>query len=180
MKGVKTVLAPTDLSEHSRQGVRFALSLAAEEKAAAVILYVAKPFEDWEFYPDEFVYVAQPCRRQPVDRVFQEAHLDLTRFLESHIDQIKRIPAVRRRIALGTPSREIASIAREENADLIVMAPRRRGSLRHLIGGTVTERVMRMSPCPVLAITSPLPSPPWRGRSIPVFFGWPRPKAATI
>ncbi|HWO43749.1 MAG TPA: universal stress protein [Candidatus Eisenbacteria bacterium] len=179
MKGIKTVLAPTDLSEHSRRGIRFALALAAEEKAAVVILHVAKPLDDWEFYLDEFAYVAHPCWGWPADRVFQKAHLDLTRFLESHIDQIKRIPAVRKRIALGAPSREIAAVAREENAELIVMAPRRRGSLRHLIGGTVTERVVRMSPCPVLSVTSPLPSPPWRGRSTPVFFSWPRPKPAT-
>ena len=34
-----------------------------------------------------------------------------------------------------------------------------------------TDRVTRLSPCPVLSITAPQPSNPWRGKLLPLLFG---------
>ncbi|MGB7947139.1 MAG: universal stress protein, partial [Candidatus Binatia bacterium] len=67
-----------------------------------------------------------------------------------------------------------------EKADLVVMSPRRHRGLGRIFSGNITDRVTRMSPCPVLSVTPPLPSPTWRGKLVPTFFGWPRQSAAGV
>jgi hypothetical protein len=62
----------------------------------------------------------------------------------------------------------------------VVMSPRRYSGLRHIFRAGITDRVSRMSPCPVLSVTPPLPSRAWRGTLRPAFIGWPRQRTATV
>jgi nucleotide-binding universal stress UspA family protein len=43
-------------------------------------------------------------------------------------------------------------IAQERAADLIVMGTHGRTGLRHLLVGSVAEKVVRLAPCPVLTV----------------------------
>ena len=54
--------------------------------------------------------------------------------------------------AEGTPFLEIIRYAREHEIDLIVMGTHGRSGLGHVLIGSVAERVVRKSPCPVLTI----------------------------
>ena len=63
---------------------------------------------------------------------------------------------------------------------MIIMSPRRNRGLRHSLGDDITDRVTRMSPCPVLSITQPLLSTPWRGKFAPMFFGWPKQRTVEL
>jgi nucleotide-binding universal stress UspA family protein len=104
----------------------------------------------------------------------------MNRFLEPHLADLKKAATATKRVVLGTVAEQIAAVAEEENADLVIMSPQRRRSLRHFLFGGITDKVTRMSPCPVLSITEPIPSKSWRGKLAPVFFGWPRQRAAHI
>lgn len=179
MKSLDKILVPTDLSGASRRGLRYACALAIDQKAAVVVVHVANEFGAWELYPDEFSFTNPAGRAWPIDRVLSEASLELNRFLEPHLDSLKNVPAATKRVVLGPIPQQIVAVAEEEHTDLIVMSPHRR-ALRHLLGGSITDRVTRISPCPVLAVTHPLPSRPWRGKLVPALFGWPRQKAATF
>ena len=53
MKPLEKILVPTDLSEESRRGLRYACSLAAEEQAAILVLHVANEFKAWDMYSDD-------------------------------------------------------------------------------------------------------------------------------
>jgi CBS domain-containing protein len=55
-------------------------------------------------------------------------------------------------IMLGDPAETILKAARQVKADLIVMATHGRRGLLHLFLGSVVETVLRLAPCPVLAI----------------------------
>src|SRR2546422_7966289 len=173
MKRLEKILVPTDLSEQSRTALRYACSLAADEKAALVVLHVANEFQAWEFFADDFGFSGS-AQTWPVDRVLAEASLDLHRFLEPHVDSMKNISTVTKRVILGPVAQQIAFIAETEKADLIVMSPRRERRLRYLLTSSITYRVMRISPCPVLSIVPPMPSRLWRGKFLPVSFGSPR------
>lgn len=178
MKHLKKVLVPTDLSEHSRRALSYGCWLAAEEQAALLVLHVANDFNAWEWYSEEFVYVdAKPW---PVDRILAEASLDLSRFLEANITDLKKVPTATRRVALGPVAERISSVADEEKADLIIMSPRRRTGLRHRLFGSVTDTVARMSPCPVLSIAPALPSAPRRGVWAPLLLPWLRRRTANV
>ena len=124
-------------------------------------------------FADDFGFSGS-AQTWPVDRVLAEASLDLHRFLEPHVDSMKNISTVTKRVILGPVAQQIAFIAETEKADLIVMSPRRERRLRYLLTSSITYRVMRISPCPVLSIVPPMPSRLWRGKFLPVSFGSPR------
>ena len=181
MKTIQKLLVPTDLSENSRRGLLYACSLAMENKGVVTVLHVANEFDAWELYTDELGLLETTTKRAwPSDRVLSEASLDLNHFLEQHLEALKKLPCVTKRVVLGPVAEQIVTVAEEEKADLVIMSPQRHRGLRHLFSGGITDKVSRMSPCPVLSVTPQLPSRAWRGRLRPAFFGWPRQKTATI
>jgi universal stress protein A len=60
---------------------------------------------------------------------------------------------VETKVVTSEPSAAIAAIARESQADLIVMATHGHSGVRHLFVGSVTEEVIRQVAIPVLLIT---------------------------
>ena len=56
------------------------------------------------------------------------------------------------RFELGEPWRVILQVAEELETDLIVMGTKGRTGLKHLIMGSVAEKVVRRGPCAVLAV----------------------------
>ena len=81
----------------------------------------------------------------------------LEKFLETALDRAnahtdaKGLKA-RRFLRIGVPHEEIAALSQEEGADLIVMTTHGRKGLTHLLLGSVTEKVVRTAPCPVLVV----------------------------
>jgi nucleotide-binding universal stress UspA family protein len=180
MNRIEKLLVPTDLSENSRRGLLYAFSLATETKAAVPVLHVANEFAAWELYSDEFAFLDPAARPWPTDRVLSETRLDLNRFLEPHLETIKNVSIVAKRVVLGPIPDRIALTAEDEKADMIVMSPSRRRRLRRLLSRSITEQVARMSPCPVLSVAPPLASRPWRGKTISVVSGWPKARPASL
>lgn len=180
MKRLNNILVPTDLSEHSRRALSYGCRLAAEDRAALVVLHVVNELNSWDLSTEFELYSGGHNQTWPLDRLLSEATLDLNNFLEPHLKELKLLPSATKRVVLGTVPERITLVAEEEKTDLIVMSPRRHRGLRHWIGSAITDRVTRMSPCPVLSITEPLPSQPWRGHLVPLFFGWPKQRTAEI
>jgi len=54
-----------------------------------------------------------------------------------------------------SPALEIATYAREQKVDLVVMGTHGRGAMAKLLMGSVAERVVRTAPCPVLTVRHP-------------------------
>lgn len=181
MKQLRKILIPTDLSDRSRRALEYGCSLAADEKAELVIMHVVSELNAWELYSEDALYVGiNNGKPWPLDRVLAEAALDLSRFLEPQITKFKDLRSVTKRVLLGSVAQQINFVAEQEKADLVIMSPRRDRGLRHWFSGGVTDQVTRKSPCPVLSITPPLPSHPWRKKFAPFVFGWPRQTTATL
>ena len=62
------------------------------------------------------------------------------------------VPSVRSQVAKGRPSQQIIRLADEEEADLIVIGTHGHNRLHRLVFGSVTEKVVRSAPCPVLTV----------------------------
>jgi nucleotide-binding universal stress UspA family protein len=52
----------------------------------------------------------------------------------------------------GNPFLEIIRYAKAHDVDLIVMGTHGRGPIAHMLLGSVAEKVVRKSPCPVLTV----------------------------
>jgi len=161
---VKKILAPTDLSENSRRGLDYAFSVAEESKAELIVLHVANEFQAGELYSDETAFNPDPWT---ADRMVSEAALDLNRFLKKHRDRACRVRALRKKVVLGQVVEKIVEIAEEEEADLIVMSPRAHGAMRRFFLGSVTDRVTREAPCPVLSVSVRRKAGHWGGKLVP-------------
>jgi len=180
MTSINKILVATDLSETSRHGIVYSCGLAEEQKARLIVLHVANEVDAWEPFSEDYGFGRFNGARWSADRIISEAMLDLNRFLEPHLERVKSLPLVSKRVAVGRVAHEIARVAQDEKADLVILSPRRQRGLRHWFTGGITDRVTRLSPCPVLSVASPLASLAWRGRLISASFDWPKQMAKIL
>jgi nucleotide-binding universal stress UspA family protein len=61
----------------------------------------------------------------------------------------------RTQVVVGHPADEIIRLAESEKADAIVIATHGRTGWRHLVFGSVAEKVVRLAGCPVISIPAP-------------------------
>ena len=62
---------------------------------------------------------------------------------------------VRTIVRTGSAHEEIVNLATDERAELVVMGTHGRTGLNRVLLGSVTDRVIRFAPCPVLTVRKP-------------------------
>jgi nucleotide-binding universal stress UspA family protein len=70
-------------------------------------------------------------------------------------DKITKKIKIHTRVVMGRAPDEIVSVAKKGKADLIVISTHGETGWRHLVFGSVAEKVVRFSSCPVLTIREP-------------------------
>lgn len=148
MEKVKKILAPTDLSELSRVGIRHALNMA-KAAGAEVTVYLVVGRDELMHYGDE---VSFNYRYEPPEHILERYRLALDRFLKDHFSDLIPGVLVHEKVELGVPDRNIVDEAEAEESDLIVLSTHGRTGLSHVLLGSVTEKVVRHASCPVLSI----------------------------
>lgn len=143
---MKRFLCPTDFSEPSQAAEGEAQRLAAALGAEIVLLHVMSEAPMW----------TESVRAAKVRQVFESQRTWATTALQTRADALAAagVPA-RVVVATGVPCEEILRAARDEHADVIVMGTHGRTGLDRMLLGSVTERVVRQSACPVLTIRPP-------------------------
>ena len=146
MLEIKLILCPIDFSEFSIRAYHYALSLAEHYRAELVAQHIVElwryPFSD---------YVASQGDYAEFRRAFREGGKEkLLEFVKNHThDEIQPELVVHEGVAADS----ILSFAQARKADLIVMGTHGRRGFDRLVLGSVTDRVIRTAPCPVLAIS---------------------------
>jgi len=153
MRHVQKILVPLDLTKNSLIGLNFAVALAEESAANLLALHVANEYQAWQML-DETGFASDRIYRWEVDRVIRESMLDLNRFLETSLGGNGRVSTIGRKVVLGDAATRILDIACAEESDLIVLSPRRQGALARFFFGSVTDKVTRSAPCPVLSVAA--------------------------
>ena len=138
-----TILAATDFSAASEQAVAYAASLALEFGATLHLLHVV---------PDPVLAAAwSEAYAYDLDMLGERLRRDAERQLAERAARIEGI-VVTREALLGRPANTIVAIAAARCADLVVVGTHGRSGVSHLFMGSVAERVVRSSPCPVLTV----------------------------
>lgn len=145
----RTILVPIDFSDHSEKALTTATALAQKFHARLHLLHCyqihvggVSPYG-----------VALPAN---FDREVREA-------AERHLSDWAQKPRgagldVATTVTPIFASEAISNTAQEIGADLIVMGTRGLSGLKHVLLGSVTERTVRIAPCPVLTVKESDPS----------------------
>lgn len=154
MDAINKILAPTDLSDSSKVGVRYALEMAASVGAEIHVYYVA-PYEDEFAYPLGLGEAATAYVPGPkFEEYMRQQRQALEGFVDSNFAELLPGLKVGMEIDVGAAHEQIVVKAEQANVDLIVMSTHGRTGLGHILIGSVTEHVVRQAKCPVLSIRS--------------------------
>ncbi len=135
------IIFPTDFSKCSDAALSQATSLARERGDTLVIVHVEEP--PLAYGGGEMYYgLPEPDTE------------GLKQMLERLGPADANVPCERRLIT-GSPATAICDLAKEEDADMIVMGTHGRTGFSRLLMGSVAEDVMRHAQCPVVTVRHP-------------------------
>lgn len=140
------VLVPVDFSDSSRMALTHAKAFAAHFDAPVELVHVlsdAGPYPD--FYSEGGL--------MPVEEMVALAK-QAEVYLRHFDREVAGRTAAKFYVRTGTPHREITALAEENDYGLIVMATHGLTGIKHALLGSITERTLRRTACPLLSIRS--------------------------
>lgn len=140
---IKKILVPVDFSGPSDKAVHYAKQFAEQFDATLTLLHVVEPI----VYPAELGYVPL----SPED--LEQGRLDglrkrLTELASGVGGGVKTESLLR----LGRSWKEVVDLAKSDDYDLIIVSTHGYTGVKHALLGSVTEKVVRHAPCPVLVV----------------------------
>jgi nucleotide-binding universal stress UspA family protein len=148
MIAITHILCPIDFSDFSRNALHHAAALAKWYRATLTLLHVqplmAIPAGPPEVMP-VFVMTSEQ-REQLIGSLRALVATDVGESVLTHTEVVE-----------GNPAREILDCARRIAADVIVMGTHGASGFERLMLGSVTEKVLRKAPCPVLTVPRQTP-----------------------
>ncbi len=149
MSAPRILVVPTDFSAPSDRGLEVAVEYALLFGSRVELVHVNDAPAYFGFdaiaIPD-----VEKAMQQRVERALEERAAGVrARGIDCRVGRLE-----------GTAWEAIAAFARRIHADLIVMGTHGRTGIKHAVLGSVAERVIPRSPCPVLVVPPPAPAPP--------------------
>jgi universal stress protein A len=141
-KPMKRILVATDFSEGSDNALSTAITLAKALDATLDLVHVL-----------DVAMQAFPLGLGVYEENRASVYAEVDRALTTRADQVRQAGVVCQTDSLdGHPPGEIVRHAKTAGADLIVVGTHGRTGIAHVVLGSVAERVVQRSPCPVLAV----------------------------
>ncbi|RLC08408.1 MAG: universal stress protein [Deltaproteobacteria bacterium] len=140
---LKNIICTTDFSDYSNHAIPYGIALAKEFDAKLYVCHVIT-------LSSALVYGESTSDFEDVpERMTTYAHEQIKQLLGEQPVDWKPL------ITIGHVADEIAHLAKEKGADMVISATHGRSGLKRLILGSVTERLMHTLPCPFLIVRSP-------------------------
>lgn len=140
MGGWKRIGCAIDFSEGSRPALREAIDLARRADASLVLLHAEETPGVTDIPPPQ--------------GVMEEIHREMRHELEAWVAEASAALGrpVRGDLLPGPAAPAIARAAADHRLDLLVTGTHGRRGIRHLVLGSVAERVVHLAPCAVLVV----------------------------
>jgi nucleotide-binding universal stress UspA family protein len=143
MQAVNSILVPVDFSAGSKRALGYAIRLAGTFGASLHVIHVLDDSLALAGYLETYA-------GNYMERAEGQAAAELEDLLTPE-QKARYSPALVVRI--GRPAIEIlAYLAEHQEIDLVVMATAGRGRVARFMMGSVTDKVVRAAPCPVLTL----------------------------
>ena len=142
---IERILVPVDFSDNARSVLDWAAHLAEEHSARILLLHayhLPVEFQQLEgaYLPPDFW-----------SNVKSEAEQSLARYAEEMKEKGIEVETIVRE---GYPASVIVDEAEARNANLVVIGTHGLSGLKHMLLGSIAERVVQKAPCPVLTVKS--------------------------
>ncbi len=149
--GIRRIMIPIDYSENSKVALAYGAELALGFGASLDIVHVW----DRPTYLTDAVMVQRPGEaHKPIGELIREnAQHDMTEFL-SQLNLPVGLSSNSRLIS-GEPASALIAELKKGEHDLVVLSTHGRTGLAHLLLGSIAERLVRLSPVPVLTVPVP-------------------------
>jgi universal stress protein A len=148
MMNIRKILVPTDFSKNSLVALEYARDFAKRFDAEILLVHVFEP------PPYSAMTLGGGAAITPVvqEDMRQEVTQELEKIASDELADGVKVGVLLRD---GSPFVEIIATAKEEHADLIVIATHGHTGIKHLLLGSTAEKVVRRAPCLVLTVRSP-------------------------
>lgn len=139
----KKILCPVDFSEFTDQILTYAVNIAKRFDSELHLIHVIPnlnyftPYESF-LTPENLVAIER--------NIEGEVGKDFDKITKKLDLPFKRI------IKTGVTFVEIIDYIKDQGVDLVVMGTHGRSGIEHILIGSVAEKVVRKSPCPVLTV----------------------------
>ena len=140
------ILVPVDGSQYSIRAAVRAVDIAEKYQGKLTLLHVINPSQLTGLGPSQD---PPPITEQMVSSLNAAGHAMIKEALDAVGDTTVEIAA---EVLWGAPERVILTHVAEKKFDLIVMGSRGLGAISGLFLGSVSDRVLHRSPCPVLIV----------------------------
>jgi nucleotide-binding universal stress UspA family protein len=153
----KKILVPTDFSAPALEALKRAVEVAQHFSASLLLVNIVPPIPV-PTRPIAGSTLAEPGLSPAFDvatylkELTDAAQKGLRDLANEHVPQDIEVQLS---VSSGQPEQEIINIAKQENADLIVIATHGERGWRRFLFGSVAEKVVRLAERPVLVIHGP-------------------------
>ena len=144
---INRILVPVDFYEESLRSLKVALEMARRNDAQVILLNVV----------DQGLAPVLHAFDRPEEDFYKTMREKARKAMDSHLGPDDAPFVAEKLVVQGKPREEIVEVARDFSIDIIVMARRSTTKLRYAILGSVTESVLRETPCAVLVLPAPSP-----------------------
>lgn len=146
MFDIKTIIVPTDFSKISFSAFEYAKDLAERMNAEIHLIYVMEKTPP---------FLAAKSIDMPEDEILKKMEIEAKKRLNETASNFSEDTNIKIEVVLrlGNDFEEIVNYSKEIKADLIVIATHGRTGVLHSLLGSVAEKVIRFSKCPVLVIS---------------------------
>ena len=150
MKPFKKILFLVDLSDVSPKIAPWVIMVAEKFEAQICLLFVTRTFEHLTtLYNFPGPYSTPVVINDFVSGVIKGAEAKIEEFAKT---DLKGYSHCKTKVVSGDPAHEILEYITSEDIDLVIMGTHGRKGLDRVFFGSVADRVVKMSPVPVLTI----------------------------
>lgn len=142
MINIKNILCPVDHSDCSKEALKYAVSFAIRDKSKLYLLHVI----DIRAFGESITTMTP---QMPDDETLKQLK---TKLLDCIPEEMRDDMDVEALVIQGIPFVEIISTAKKNDIDMIVLGSHGRTGIAHMMMGSVSEKVVRKAPCPVLTV----------------------------
>ena len=142
MISLKKILCPIDHSDCSKEALKYAVTFAMKDEAKLYLLHII----DIRSFNEGLEAMSMQI---PDEETLELLRIKLLDCIPEEMRDDMNVEAI---VVQGIPFAEIISTAREKEIDMIVIGSHGRTGIKHMMLGSVSEKVVRKAPCPVLTV----------------------------